>query len=241
MLQLNLARRVDDTLKALDAAAPLFEVLDAIGIKNDGIQSRLLEIADGSGAKIVDNANALHSDFSSLSGTTREISTRRLFRVVETLSTQLTEALVEGAYNPSHLHQLLGELDTFAETYNTYVAHQSGVNAVPLLYESNRLRNSLSSLRAFLEYVQSNLSSQSTPADDEAEFSLVLFNISGIGDFADKLIALQALYDELCDVLNVTTASYPLRIRKIESGSLWTRLFGNIEVAHFVKTTNPEN
>ena len=56
---------------------------------------------------------------------------------------------------------------------------------------------------------------------------MVLLNVSNLRDFAQKLSALNNLYEELCFILDVTTSSNQLRVGKIESGSLWTRLFGD--------------
>lgn len=230
MLQPNFTRRVEAALAALDAGATLIQIIESLNAVNDGIDSRLLKIAVGANNDIVNNANALHSDFASLPSVTRELSARKLFLEVQTLSDHLRETLCDGADEPTYVIELLSELDQFAEAYNTYVVHQIGSNALMLLLVSRRVHGSLSSLRKFLEYFRSNASGHLVHAESEGELSLVLLNIASVLDFANKLTALQSLYDELCSMLNVVTASQPLRIGKIESGSLWARVFGDMKV-----------
>lgn len=150
-----------------------------------------------------------------------------LFREIESLEKHLSSALVEGLDEPKHILESIGTLDEFAEAYNNYVVNQTGVNALPLLMVARRLKQTLSNLRGLLEHINVNSSGPMDMREDEAEFSMVLTNVSDLQDFARKLAALSALYAEICYVLEVSVASHPLRVGKIESGSLWTRLFGD--------------
>lgn len=230
MLQPTLTRRVEDSLRALNGAAPLIEVLEALNAAYQNIDTCLLGIAEGGGNKIQDNSSAAHSQLASLNNVTKQFSARSIFREVERLEQQLSAALGEWLDEPKFVTNFLEKLDAFAESYSVYVAHQAGTNALPLLLVARHLLQALENLRGFLEYLSANWSWQVKPKADEAELSLVLSNISNLQDFSEKLAALSALYAELCYVLGVSTASHPLRIGKIESGSLWTRLFGETRV-----------
>ncbi len=121
----------------------------------------------------------------------------------------------------------LSALEAFADAYSTYLQSQVGVNAYPLLTVARRLHTSLVSLDGYLHFLHLNLAGQLDQRENEAELSLVLGNIFDLSDFAKKLEALQVIYVEVCFLLEVSVASHPLRIAKIESGSLWTRLFGD--------------
>ena len=157
MLQPNLIRRMQDALRALDAATPITEVLDAIEGMSCDVDTLLLAVAVGSNIPV--NANELHSRFSSLPAITRGLNTRRLFASIETLRDSLDRALGEGVNDPSYVVVILKELDRFGDAYNQYITHQSGENAVPLLLVSRRLRAALGSLRAFFDYIRLNTSS----------------------------------------------------------------------------------
>jgi hypothetical protein len=53
-------------------------------------------------------------------------------------------------------------------------------------------------------------------------------------DFISKVESLQKIYSELCSLLGVSEPDFPLRISKIESGSLWIRVFGEPKVTEFI-------
>jgi hypothetical protein len=53
-------------------------------------------------------------------------------------------------------------------------------------------------------------------------------------DFISKIESLQKIYSELCSLLGVSEPDFPLRISKIESGSLWIRVFGEPKVTEFI-------
>ncbi len=236
MFQHTLIRRVENALQAVEAAAPLIAAIETIEVINRNVESRLSQIATGVGNSIADNGNALHSDFASLNNVTRTHNVRVIFQEIESLSRSLSQELCEGLEHTGYVKdQVLIALDEFAELYNKYVVHQTGINAVPLLLASRRVSAAVAALRGFLEYIRNNMSDL-LRADGEAELSLALFKVSDVRDFAVKLIALQDLYDELSGLLDVSTSSHPLRIGKIESGSLWTRVFGDMKVIGLMVT-----
>lgn len=202
----------------------LLESFDSIYAQVD---RHLLAIAQGGGNTIPENASAAHSQMASLPAITKEISARKLFRDIESLELQLSAALAEGLDEPKHILEPISSLDNFAEKYNDYVVHQTGSNALPLLLAARQLKQTLTDLRAFLAYLSANSSGLLSPEEGETEFSMILSNVSDLQDFASKLHALSELYAEICYVLDISAASHPLRIGKIESGSLWTRLFGD--------------
>lgn len=230
MLQIHLLQRVDAALAALTSAEPLIKVIEALDNTNTEIDVRLSEIAEGGGNKIQESASSLHSQFASLPNITRTLSSRKLFREVEMLQHRLSAALGEGVSDNQEIVFILDELDGFAEAYNTYVAHQAGTNALPLLLISRRTRYTIARLRGFLEYIRNNTINVALPNSGESEFSLVLHRVVSLSDFAEKLTTLDTLYAELCYVLNISAETHPIRVAKIESGSLLTRLLGDTRV-----------
>jgi hypothetical protein len=230
MIQPTLTRRIEDALQALDAASPLVEMLAALEVMHQHIDTHLNGMTEGSSQDISGNAHAVHSKLTSLSTITKTLSARKLFREVEVLEGRLSKALKDGLDETKYVVEFLGILDEFAEAYNAYVVNQTGKNALPLLFIARRLTQAFSSFQGFLEYILANSSYILSRREDEAEFSLVLANVTDVQNFSEKLAALNALYLEICYLLGVSVPSHPLRIGKIESGSLWTNLFGETRV-----------
>lgn len=227
MIQPTLTRRIEDALQALDAASPLVEMLTALEAIHQRIDINLKGIAEGGSQKIHDHAHAVHAQLASLPNITKALSARKLFREVEILQERLSKALKDGLDETKHIVEFLEVLDEFSEAYDIYVAHQAGSNALPLLFMARRLAQAFASFHGFLEYILENSSCILSRKEDEAEFSLVLANVTDVQNFSKKLAALNALYLEICYLLGVSVPSHPLRIGKIESGSLWTKLFGD--------------
>jgi hypothetical protein len=70
--------------------------------------------------------------------------------------------------------------------------------------------------------------------DGTPEYSVIdlfLPSASSYDDILAKVIAIDAIYSDLCTLLNISKIEYPLRVLKIETGSLWTWLSGNETVA----------
>lgn len=227
MLTITLGRRATSALKAIEESQDLLDVLAKVNDLNEQVDRTMLGLAEGGGNKIPESASSIHSQIASLSAITRKLSVRKLFRSVESLESALKESLVDGAGDSGHIVEILSELDEFAEAYNVYVAHQVGANALPLLRVSRRLERSLVHLRGFLKYVGESIGASDHPESSESEFVLVLSRTTGLKDFSERLDCIQVLYEEICFVMDISVASHPLRVAKIESGSLLTRLFGD--------------
>jgi hypothetical protein len=232
MLHQTLIQRIEDSLQSLDNATDLVKLLDSFEDLNNRVDEQIAGIAHG--GNIAGYGNSLNAQFASLSSFIKQLNPRKLFKDIEIFQKNLSIALGTDADGPKHVIKLLDELDAFADAYNVYVTNQIGANAFSLLLVSRRLRQSLADLRGFLEYITKNYSRALTPTENEAEFSLFLLHISHLPHFAEKLIALQELYAELCYLLDISVASCPLRIGKIESGSLWTRLFGDSKAVNLM-------
>jgi hypothetical protein len=232
MLHQTLIQRIEDSLQSLDNATDLVKVLDSFEELNGRVDEQIAGIAAGD--NIAGYGNSLHAQFASLPSFIKQLNPRKLFKDIEVFQKHLSIALGTDADEPKHVIKLLDELDAFAEAYNVYVTNQIGANAFSLLLVSRRLKQSLADLRGFLEYITKNYSRALTPAENEAEFSLFLLHIADLPHFAEKLTALQELYAELCYLLDVSVASCPLRIGKIESGSLSTKLFGDSKAVNLM-------
>lgn len=63
-----------------------------------------------------------------------------------------------------------------------------------------------------------------------AALSLLLSFEPNFKNLVIKLTAVDHLYNELCNLLEVSSAEYPLRVGRMEVGSLWLKIFGESKV-----------
>jgi len=71
----------------------------------------------------------------------------------------------------------------------------------------------------------------------EGELSIFFPSASAYKSVLACLQALYNIYCEYCELLRVSTAEHPIRIGKIESGSLWVRVLGEPDVLKFISSS----
>jgi len=228
MLQIQFLRRVQIALSVIESAKPLLQVVESLNNKNQEINRALAEIATG--ANIHLHGATINQSLAALPSITRSLSGRQLFREVDKLKLGLSGALEEDQNDSDYIIAFLNELESFADNYDSYIAHQNPPLALTLLMAARDLGQSLSNLRGFLEYIQNNTTFSSEPDQGEEQLSLFLLNVYDLKDFTEKLSALTSIYTELCMLLKISSSSHPLRIGKIESGSWFVKVFGDIRV-----------
>lgn len=88
-------------------------------------------------------------------------------------------------------------------------------------------------IKSFLHYIgQSLIANDLYPEDidiqsyDQKRLSIRLESNLNLGQFAEKLAALNVIYTTLANIVNVSLTEHPLQIRNIQSGSLWADLLG---------------
>lgn len=74
------------------------------------------------------------------------------------------------------------------------------------------------------------------PGNAEEPLAIWLPADFDLGSFARRLLAMQTLYSELCMLFSISESDHPLRISKIESGSLWAKFFGESRVIGLITT-----
>jgi hypothetical protein len=130
-----------------------------------------------------------------------------------------------------HTQILAGEIADLLELYDTYMSQKSGVNALPLVTSAHELRLKLTEFKQTVKLVIDAMSTQyQTRVASEAEVSVQFSSEQSVQSFWMKLRAIEQIYSELCQLLNVSQASHPLRILKIESGSMFLSLGGDVVV-----------
>lgn len=182
------------------------------------------------GNRLSDSAGILHGHYANLSKITSKINNRHFFRAIEHLQHSIKSLQSEWSTDSEPFDRLCHETDEFASLYDKYLAFQSGQNAYPLLFLALRLKTSLTVFLELLATLRDSVESQDEQSNSESQFFLVLPERLNLKSFADRLLALQSMYSELCALFDVSEVDHPLRIGNVESGSLWAVLFGNTKI-----------
>lgn len=111
----------------------------------------------------------------------------------------------------------------------------------PNYVEASQLINSGMAFLIALETIDKTINAitytlQETFENDDSlsSLSLLLDSDYTFKEFLIKLEAIQSLYSEISFLFNISEIDFPLRIVKLESGSLWVKIFGESKVIDFL-------
>ncbi|MEL6109687.1 MAG: hypothetical protein AAFU85_27065 [Planctomycetota bacterium] len=125
--------------------------------------------------------------------------------------------------------ELNTHLQEFGSAYERYIDSQNAKNACQLIIEAHRSYAGVSMFRDTVVLIAEVLSeSQPEPREDEGTLTLYFPQVVRLDALLEKLIAIEEIYRELLDLMGLSIVDHPLRIAKVESGSLFVRIIGAI-------------
>jgi hypothetical protein len=161
----------------------------------------------------------------------RTVRPRAMFILLQTFEDDLNY-IQDNFSTPevSFIRYLLSQLDSFGKAYENFIDQPSSSNALILMLSTRRIDDSIASTRMMLSNLRKNLDPHEIVSDEFQVVSIFLPSIIEYNDLLIKLTAIERIYSELCQLIKVSMAEYPLRIIKVESGSLWVKVFGESRV-----------
>lgn len=155
---------------------------------------------------------------------------RQVFKAIDQFKEDIAGLAPDGGDEGELVADLLRESSGFEQLYDKFVATSSPSDALPVLRAAVRLKIKIQLFFDALRMFMGVSGADPEPGDEEAILSLWLPARLDLKAFVEKLSALNALYSELCILFSVSESDHPLRIAKIESGSLWAKVFGDIRI-----------
>jgi len=126
---------------------------------------------------------------------------------------------------------LAEEAAAFTDAYEAFIHKSTHENMMKLLWVGYDLRQSINENLRLASFIRAQLKAgPDLPPPGYEEISLNLDFQDSYKDVLAKLTAVNELYSELCSMAGVSPAEHPLQVIKIESGSLWLKLFGESRV-----------
>ncbi|MET0466777.1 MAG: hypothetical protein ABW007_26690, partial [Chitinophagaceae bacterium] len=166
-------------------------------------------------------------------------SLRRIYADLEGMISEV-ERVISGLHFPEVRRQvsigkplslLAKEATLFAEVYEAFIKSDSPANILKLLRAGNELLLSIENNATLAHFIKERLEGEHNVVPPGYEgISLYLDSEGNYKDVLVKLTAVSELYSELCNMVGVSAAEYPLQVVKMESGSLWLKLVGESRV-----------
>jgi len=191
-----------------------------------------------SGSLVVDQGNETIQAVNRTRGKLREIiqeikkvSPIRILKEAENILSSLaeTESGLDAETNV-RLNTLKIELEAFRDAYEKFILAQQLGETAQLLSVAQRVDVAINSSIMFASVVLKNLCSEANAERTEDQLEIYLSSETDFLLFLEKINALEQIYEEFCHLFNVSAKQEPLKIVKIESGTAWAWLKGNIAV-----------
>lgn len=225
----ELQRHIERFFAGSEKFQPFFTVIAELAGSAEGLTGHLEKISKG-GQGQNEGAAHIYNHLAGVHQKTSTVSQRQFFKALDHFQATLSE------FHPAQFNQikllaeLVQEIEEFSAIYDTFITRGSPVNALPVILAAQALFSRLQMLLCCFELFDELIGNHDIAGSSEEPLTLWLpahFDLSG---FARRLQAVQTLYSELCMLLSISEHDHPLRISKIESGSLWAKFFGESRV-----------
>ncbi|WP_316674865.1 hypothetical protein [uncultured Tolumonas sp.] len=124
------------------------------------------------------------------------------------------------------LEDLASTLDAFLDEYDKYRLNSQPEIFYKLSFISLQLANKIINIEKLIDILL--WSNDSDGVENElTSLDLYLTNVNSLTSFGKKLEAVEVIYTEICNLLNVSVIDNPIIIHHIESGSLWLKIAGH--------------
>lgn len=161
----------------------------------------------------------------------KEIGSRTIYAEVEQMLSELASIRERYGDSVAPLMALDDQLTAFINRFEAFLQNTTVENTLALNEAATDL---LRTLRAYFRLATTldGVLNHGEIFDEQgyAALSLLLSYEPSYKNLLTKLAALDQLYNELCNLLGVSSAEYPLQVAKLETGSLWLKIFGESKV-----------
>lgn len=166
----------------------------------------------------------------------RNVSHRLLYREIDLLEELLEKIINEDGDSSGLILATKEALEGFALRYEALISGYNSSYSVDMVYAAQDFYSNLEALSASYVMLRDGFDANESSCASELglELSIYLSTINSVEDFASKLKAISELYEAIARILGVDIGSSPLKIGSIESGSLWSRLFGDSKVIQLI-------
>lgn len=223
MLQHELIGQFDALKESLDNSPMFLACAHELNKVRSSIDGFTKKIAEG-GDKLPNHAHSIHAAYAAVPAALQSIEVSQFFLEGHRLSAQLESIELELAQG------LLKSANRFTRYYSEFLGSRAMASAAALVDAGSAFSYNAQVVKTLVADVKDPLTVNVELGEEQREFALYLGRADDLRVFASKLVTLLALYDELCMLMGVSADEYPLSIIKVESGSLWVKVFGHAQV-----------
>ena len=132
------------------------------------------------------------------------------------------------------LGNLIQALSRFQDEFEALVKGYEQSQALRLIPSAQALSLTLKVTVNLVDLMIEKLGTHAEVKENEQALSVLFPSTDEYKDVLTKLDALSVIYSELCPLFRVSASEHPLRIIKVETGSLWIYVIGNTLIIGFI-------
>lgn len=216
---------------------PAIELISNLSSAWENVIEKVAGIAAGDSGNFSPISVNIYSMISRTHASISGVSSRKFFESYEKLILHL-KSLSELDAGSVSIEVLVSDLEDFTELYDQFLSDPVPARAYALLKQANGSWVQLVAIGGILfsicRKIQSSFEDEIV-SSNESSMSIFLSSTDNYSVFLLRLTAVGRLYSVVCRLLNVAEEDFPLKIIKIESGSLWIKVFGESRVLGLVE------
>jgi len=222
MLNSEVLADILDFLADLEAAEPLFSALSLFQSAEAGIDTYLDRFA--AGGDMSATSSNFHTELVNTRQLLPQIASRTFYRALDRV---VHAAERFGAKDPerrSRVVDLQGRVEEFSTLFEAYLGQQTAAQAVPVLRKGAQLLLELQTVRATLIGVAGELAAGVQIRESEESISFYFPGEHSPTTIASRLVVIQDIFDTVAVLLFGPAPPQPVRIVRLEYGSLQIEL-----------------
>ena len=187
------------------------------------------------GNSLNDHNNAIRTELSQVIQNLKKINIKDLFVEIDDIEKTLEnyDALLYGN-DKKPMWRLKEIIAQFSSEYHAFLQNYTLDAAMRMILTARILLASIIIFRQTLLSIRNNIEKPLEVYEKEGVIDIYLPSEFEFAEFTHKLYALNEIYAELCALLNISLNEHPARIAKIESGTLWAKIFGESRVIKLI-------
>ncbi len=231
-----LANILVDLHQSLTQDNPLLEFISQIKMFDEGLKESRQTFLNSKNnpTDLISSINSYCNKIETVRRKIKEIRQQPIFKATIKLCEDIQK--YEKSKETQELRSLdllKKEIELFEEVYQNVLQDYTDDSILSLIESSISLKKLINVSAEAIRSVILNLHNEYIDYEGLGELSLFFESNYLYRDFISKAVALQKIYSELCSLLSVSESDFPLRISKIESGSLWIKVFGETKIIEF--------
>jgi hypothetical protein len=126
--------------------------------------------------------------------------------------------------------KVLYELDALQNAFDSFTQKHSTDRALKVVFKAHSFVQAIDSYVEYTELIGNSFRSDHATPEQAGTLELYMPAELNFEEFIERLNSIKTIYQELAQIVGVSISDEPLKILKVESGSLWASLFGNSKI-----------